>query len=318
MPTTYAHYSFGEAIRSRLAGSTRQAVDLHLDLYRLGLHGPDFLFYYKPMSPNKLTVLGHRIHKETGAAFLERAVRIALGIGNAGPASASAGAQEQGGAALQMSGAALAYLLGFACHYLLDSACHPLVRQAQARGLMHNLIETEFDRVLMERDGRDPVSFRPTAHIAAAFASSVSIEQDSDGGAKRSAGVAEVIAPLYEGIAPLSEGITPDEVRAAFRSMRRYLDLFVAPCPLKRVFLLATLRAVGQYEKLQGLLMRPSADPACADSNAALLAAFDNACMEAPSLIEQLARLLQYVPSDPETWFSTDDPFGERFRRDFG
>lgn len=303
MPTTYAHYSFGEAIRTHLAGPARPAIDRHLALYRLGLHGPDFLFYYKPLSPNRLTALGHRIHKETGATFLERAGRIALGIGNAGPAPASASAQEQGGAALQMPGGALAYLLGFACHYLLDSACHPLVRQAQARGLKHNLIETEFDRVLMERDGLDPVSFRPTAHIAAAL-------------------------PMSHVIAPYYEGITPAEVQAAFRSMRRYLDLFVAPCPLKRVFLLATLRAVGQYEKLQGLLMRPSADPACADSNAALLAAFDSAVLEAPALIERLAHVLQAVlpaletsdatSPNPGTWFPAGDPFWERFRRDFG
>lgn len=300
MPTTYAHYSFGEAIRTRLAGPARPAIDRHLDLYRLGLHGPDFLFYYKPLSPNRLTALGHRIHKETGVAFLERAGRIAHGIGNVGQVPAAAGAQEQ-------CGDALAYLLGFACHYLLDSACHPLVRLAQARGLKHNLIETEFDRVLMERDGLDPVSFRPTAHIAAALEASARIE--------------EIITPLYNDIAP-------DEVRAAFRSMRRYLDLFVAPRPVKRALLLATLRAVGQYDKLQGLLMRPAADPACADSNAALLAAFDSAVLEAPALIERLAHVLLAVPPplatphttspSPGTWFPVGDPFGERFRRDFG
>ena len=79
--------------------------------------------------------------------------------------------------------AALAYALGFVCHFALDSTCHPYVEQfTRESGVTHCEIETEFDNMLLRRDGYDPLKFFTASHIHPS-------EQN-----------AKAIAPFYEGI----------------------------------------------------------------------------------------------------------------------
>lgn len=48
-----------------------------MDLFFIGLHGPDILFYYKPLIYNNLTSkLGHKIHNENSNIFFEKARSI--------------------------------------------------------------------------------------------------------------------------------------------------------------------------------------------------------------------------------------------------
>ena len=49
MPTTYAHYKFGKEVISALPRPLRSTVENHRELFDIGLHGPDILFYYHPM-----------------------------------------------------------------------------------------------------------------------------------------------------------------------------------------------------------------------------------------------------------------------------
>ena len=59
--------------------------------------------------------------------------------------------------------ALLAYLLGFGCHYLLDSSCHLFVNEMNDKGrISHSLLEIEFDRFLMEENGKNPYAFYPS------------------------------------------------------------------------------------------------------------------------------------------------------------
>jgi len=44
MPSTYAHYIFGQQIRGRLSGYERKVIDKYPELFNIGLHGPDILF----------------------------------------------------------------------------------------------------------------------------------------------------------------------------------------------------------------------------------------------------------------------------------
>ena len=46
MPSTYAHFRAGQRLRARLTGTPKAAVEAHPELYNIGLHGPDILFYY--------------------------------------------------------------------------------------------------------------------------------------------------------------------------------------------------------------------------------------------------------------------------------
>ena len=57
MPTTYAHDLFGKEVYKRLPSDMKALIRRHGDLYRIGLHGPDILFYYM-VSKNPVTQFG--------------------------------------------------------------------------------------------------------------------------------------------------------------------------------------------------------------------------------------------------------------------
>ena len=141
MPTTYAHYTFGMKVLDELNDGLRERIKKNIDLYHLGLHGPDLLFYYKPLKSNKISQLGHEIHKQKAGLFFEKAKDI-----------------------IKDDEKALAYVAGFICHFMLDSRCHPYGRTKEDK-ISHNEIETEFDRVLMLRDNLNPIEFKPTFHL---------------------------------------------------------------------------------------------------------------------------------------------------------
>ena len=141
MPTTFAHDYFGRKIYRRLAPEAKRAVSENRDLYRIGLHGPDILFYFM-LSKNPVTSHGVKMHNERADAFFKRNIAAVRKTGD----------EEM-----------LAYLMGFACHYMLDSACHPYVnRMAKEKVISHTLLEKEFDRYLMEKSGKDPYTYRPS------------------------------------------------------------------------------------------------------------------------------------------------------------
>lgn len=145
MPTTYAHYTFGQEVLKLLDGNLKMSIENNIDLYNIGLHGPDILFYYGPLKSNEISKLGHRLHSLTGDSFFENARKI---INNC-----------------QDYEAACAYISGFICHFILDTQCHPYIRQKESNELTHGTIETEFDRMFMIENGLNPVSFKPTSHI---------------------------------------------------------------------------------------------------------------------------------------------------------
>ena len=104
MPTTYAHDLFGKEVYKKLPSDMKALIRRHGDLYRIGLHGPDILFYYM-VSKNPVTQFGIDMHNEKARAFFEEGMRQVRRNNDE---------------------ALLAYLLGFGCHYMFDSACHPI------------------------------------------------------------------------------------------------------------------------------------------------------------------------------------------------
>ncbi len=67
MPATYAHYVFGKKVLKKLPESIRQEVRQGEDAFLLGLHGPDLLFYYYPVSKNRINQQGVAMHRELAA-----------------------------------------------------------------------------------------------------------------------------------------------------------------------------------------------------------------------------------------------------------
>ncbi|MFA9422429.1 MAG: zinc dependent phospholipase C family protein [Sedimentibacter sp.] len=145
MPTTYAHYSFGKQVINLLNEDLKKIISNNMDLFNIGLHGPDVLFYYKPLKSNDISKIGHEIHNKNAVVFFENAKSIISECDD--------------------FNGACAYIVGFICHYMLDSQCHPYIGQQEKKWLSHSEIEVEFDRVLMMKDNLDSLAFIPTSHI---------------------------------------------------------------------------------------------------------------------------------------------------------
>ena len=165
MPSTYAHYRFGREVLSKLPEEIREIILKEQDLFNTGLHGPDLLFYYHPLTNNPVNSKGYGIHSEAGINFFRPAAKEIV--------------------RRSFSPAYLAYIYGVICHFSLDRECHGYIDKKIAEsGVSHSEIEVEFDRRLMIYDGIDPITHILTEHI----------HPD-----KRSA---RVISRFYNGVSP--------------------------------------------------------------------------------------------------------------------
>ena len=148
MPATYAHFRFGREVLRRLSPETREAITPRIQLYHIGLHGPDIFFYYHPLSKNPVQALGGQLHLLSGREIFTRmeAVRDRY------PADSRRGLE--------------AYLFGFICHYALDSSAHGTVYKGiKETGASHTAIESDFDRALLLEDGFEPAGQPLAGHI---------------------------------------------------------------------------------------------------------------------------------------------------------
>lgn len=192
MPTTYAHYKFGKDVIGALTRPLQQSIESRRELFDIGLHGPDILFYYKALSKNHVNGLGYEMHDQFADEFFTRAVKVI---------------DES-----QDKAAARAYIYGFICHFSLDSECHKYVeKMIQVSGISHSEIEMEFDRLLLTEDYINPLTYLATNHIHPAREN------------------AEIIAPFFEGISveevqkALSSMITCHKMLLAPRQAKRKL-----------------------------------------------------------------------------------------------
>ena len=165
MPDAFAHQYFGDLVFKEMTNEYKIRILPFIDLYNIGLQGPDFLFFYKQYKSNEVPVQGSRLHRQTGHEYW----RISLNALKSDTTDYKA---------------SLAYLSGVMCHYVLDSCCHAFVNQYEKEtGVTHPDIEGEFDRYLLESLGLDPYKtdlverFLPTrsyAEIIAPFTQSIS------------------------------------------------------------------------------------------------------------------------------------------------
>ncbi len=163
MPAIYAHYRMGNEALKYLDGHIEKIIRENNELYQIGLHGPDILFYYRPLQSNAVNRLGHKLHDGSGKAFFGRAAETIK--------------------ARKDPDRYLAYLYGALCHFALDVSCHGDIESTvKTDKISHAEIESELDRDLMVRDGLDPVRHVLTNHIVPSMEN------------------AEVISAFYEGV----------------------------------------------------------------------------------------------------------------------
>ena len=233
MPSTYAHRRFGTNVLEHLPDELRAQLEQNRELYDIGLHGPDLLFYYHAAKSNPVGALGNAMHEE--------------------------------------------------CHFALDSTCHPYVEQfTRESGVTHCEIETEFDNMLLRRDGYDPLKFFTASHIHPS-------EQN-----------AKAIAPFYEGI---SEQVALDSLKGMI-SVHRLLQ---ASNPVKRWVVLTGMKVVGKYDMLHGLVANPQPNLKCVESGKRLEELYAQALPLAETLI------LEFVAK-----LDTDEPLDKAYDHTFG
>lgn len=147
MPAAYTHYRLGKIVLASIQQPLKTVLENNLDLFNVGLHGPDILFYNRPYIHSKINRLGSAMHKQRADIFFYQAIEILKET---------------------KSEAQFAYLCGFVCHYILDSNGHPYINTIiKETGVTHFEIETELDRYFMVKDHLDPLPSKLTDHIKA-------------------------------------------------------------------------------------------------------------------------------------------------------
>lgn len=153
MPATYAHYRFGLDVLNSLPNGFHkkmiQANKLNYDLFMIGLHGPDILFFYKPYQKNIVNQTGFRLHATAAKEFFQKALLILE--------------SQKSKRSFQAS---YSYLCGVVCHFALDHGCHPYIYSiTDQKRFLHSEIETEFDRMLLLEDHIMPYGRELMGHI---------------------------------------------------------------------------------------------------------------------------------------------------------
>lgn len=148
MPDIYAHYVFGEKMKKAMPNELRKVALFDEELFEIGLHGPDILFYYKLPVGREINRIGYAMHEKPGKEFFEQAAAYIRRIDG------------------EKKDRAVSYLIGFLCHYTLDRACHGYVeKKMQASDVSHSTVETEFDRYLLIKAGKLPLKEKLTGHL---------------------------------------------------------------------------------------------------------------------------------------------------------
>lgn len=146
MPSTYAHYHFGNILIEGMPDNIKQIVTKYRELYDIGVHGPDILFYYEPYHHNETSAIGFGMHDIIASEFFTRAYK-----------SYHEYPEKE---------AMMAYLVGFVSHFCLDYIDHTYVEsKIRASHISHTEIEVEYDRHLMVKDGLNPFKKDPASHL---------------------------------------------------------------------------------------------------------------------------------------------------------
>lgn len=259
MPAGYAHYVFGEQVFSQLDDSIKNRIQPYIDLYHIGIHGPDILFYYDVYKSNPVKSLGFKMHTLPAYPFFIKAKQLIKE---------------------DATDASLAYTIGFITHFTLDSSLHPEVYRLQdSLSMTHSELESELDRELLVREGKDPLTSSLTLHIHPDYMN------------------AQVISRFF--------GLTSEEVLKSLNDLLFILKWLVAPSSIKRKFVYSVMKIGGLYDEYKGLLINYEKNMKCADDIDHLIHMKDEAVSLAVKLINEYIAHLD------------DDTLNERFKEDY-
>ncbi len=256
MPAIYAHHQFGEQVLDRLSGDLKEHISHYKKEFLIGLQGPDVFFFYQPWKKNDLVEYGNALHEKPARALFQR------------------------GYSLEQDSAAYAYMMGVACHFALDSTCHPFVSLYEKESRVpHIEIESEFEKMLLRREEKDPFTYRMD----------LLIPTDLD--------TAKAIYTFYE-------VYDVNKIQYALRWMQRFRKLFTEPCPIRQRIMNGILDAFG-FGKFKGQILQLKDNHNCAKSNVQLYQLFEEAIPYAICLLEELDHCCQTGTALSENWDKT-------------
>lgn len=238
MPSHYAHYRFGAKAVPLLPPQVQRLIRLFRPLYDMGLHGPDIFFYHNIIYRDHVVELGKKCHTLTGEDFFLPVCKHLR---------------------LEPNEAAMAYLYGLLTHYCLDSNLHPFVLEQTADGKIgHTELETEFDRYLLQLDGkRQPNTFDFSPHI------------------KLTPGECATVAEFY--------GTSPSAVAASVRGMAASVKILAMPNGNLRRFV-----ENHAGNRLRQHFMERLPNSNCSHLNEQMLALCDRALADLPAMMDAL------------------------------
>lgn len=162
MPSLYAHNKFGKLVIKNLPREYKEIIRHYPNSFRLGLQGPDYLFFYRAFSFNKINQLGVILHKNDAFVFFTKSLKVIHKYGINSPE--------------------FSYIMGFICHFTLDSICHPYVNASMAEtNCGHIEIEGDLENLLLSRDHFEPEKYPIYKLIPTDFATARSAAVFYDG-----------------------------------------------------------------------------------------------------------------------------------------
>ena len=264
MPSIYAHNSFGKEIYKKLPGDLKQIVRKYPRAFNAGLQGPDFLFFYRPFIHCKPNRLGYSQHGQPFRNFLDHIRPI-----------------------IQKKGkdcGEYAYLLGFICHFMLDSESHTYVNQkAEEPGYNHLVMEIEFDRYLMKKDGNNPLLYPVWKHI----------NWDKE--------TLDAIHGIYS-----SFEISRKKIKKSLKSMSFIKWFFTTGRTFRRLFIRLCMLISCHYRKLEGHMMDLIPKRTAAETNRVLEKIYHETIDKCIDMIKDFDSVILY-----------DKPFHKRFGSTF-
>lgn len=241
MPFHYACYRFGTQVMSNLPPQLQRTVRRFRQLYDVGLHGPELFRYPTPLRTAAAVNVLKKYRGQTGRVFFERVGRMIR---------------------LHPTEGAIAYLYGLLAYYALHSLTAPyLSRQAEA-GFPRSVVTTEFDRYLLEIDGKGP------AHL-----------YDRSTHIRLTPGECGTVASFYP---PATSGL----VGKCTQTMAEWIHSLTLPQGMRRDLLEKALNAAGR--DAAGLLMPLEASDAAKEWDAALARLFEMAADRYTVLVDQM------------------------------
>lgn len=271
MPSTYAHRLFGGEMLKIYPRDVKDVCGKNISLYNIGLHGPDILFYYKPLKDNPVQRIGYSLHSKSASVFFNHAAEVI--------------------SSHKDDGAYLSYALGFICHFALDSACHSYIEnKLTVCDVKHTEIESEFDKYLLKKAGGDPFKEDLVSHISF------------------NGKTAEIIARFFDGLSDTGARVYGKDVLSALKSVLFYNRLMQGRNPFKRAVVNISLKVSGNYPEMHGMMFAKKDIELCADSNLRLEKLFKKAEKNCLVLTEEFISCLKSGAPLSESFAPTFGP----------